>query len=456
MRLRFLQDLWIKHRTIIINYVASNWGDKLVTYKGATVTYTGANIKKVNGWTYSYGYNNLLTQATKGTSGTAGYEKVTFSYDALGRLYERVHTVYNEDDGKNHVEFFSCFWNGDKLVHITRYTKVGSESYTKTDKLHFYYDADGKPSHVHFNDTRFFYQYNLQGDVIGLLAGHHTQIVRYEYDAWGKVISITGDRKDNLGKYNPFRYRHYMYDDSVSLYYLKSRHYHPALCRFLQADTVLGRTGSLNEHNLYAYCKNTPIITSDPIGTDIIVITDTDGLSHMSLLIQDWKGSWFYFYWGADNSTGSSGQSANAINGVPGNGTLIYEKIDIKIDKSNMSACIDNLNTQLNSKKDIYRYEGDYEKYLYLDVFSWLADSYAKKLRKTQDTLVYNLLTNNCAQLSLEILGRAIFFHNGWNQQKAKDDLYKIGKQIVPSLIHSSLKRNFREITSTKVCLWGN
>jgi len=55
--------------------------------------------------------------------------------------------------------------------------------------LHFYYDADGKPSHVQLNDTRFFYQYNLQGDVIGILAGGHTQVVRYEYDAWGKVMS---------------------------------------------------------------------------------------------------------------------------------------------------------------------------------------------------------------------------------------------------------------------------
>jgi len=177
-----------------------------------------------------------------------------------------VHTVYNEEDGQNHAEFFSCFWNGDKLVHITRYTKVGSESYTKTDALHFYYDADGKPSHVQLNDTRFFYQYNLQGDVIGILAGHHSQIVRYEYDAWGKVISITGSRKDNLGKYNPFRYRHYMYDDSVSLYYLKSRHYHPALCRFLQADTVLGKLGAIGSHNIYAYCCNSPITYDDPHG----------------------------------------------------------------------------------------------------------------------------------------------------------------------------------------------
>jgi len=86
------------------------------------------------------------------------------------------------------------------------------------------------------------------------------QIVRYEYDAWGKVISITGDRKDNLGKYNPFRYRHYMYDDSVGLYYLKIRHYYPALCRFLQADTVLGQASEIASHNLYSAMQKISLV----------------------------------------------------------------------------------------------------------------------------------------------------------------------------------------------------
>ena len=57
-----------------------------------------------------------------------------------------------------------------------------------------------------------------------------------------------------------------MDDASVELYYLKSRHYHPALCRFLQADTVLGKLGAIYGHNLYTYCFNSPITHKDSDG----------------------------------------------------------------------------------------------------------------------------------------------------------------------------------------------
>ena len=34
-----------------------------------------------------------------------------------------------------------------------------------------------------------------------------TKVVEYKYDAWGKLLSITGSMADILGIYNPFRYR---------------------------------------------------------------------------------------------------------------------------------------------------------------------------------------------------------------------------------------------------------
>ena len=120
-------------------------------------------------------------------------------------------------------------------------------------------------------------QYNLQGDIIGMIAGHHTKVLRYEYDAWGKQLSCTGSRKDDMGVQNPFRYRHYQYDDETGLYYLNSRYYSPELGRFISADTVLGEPGRLHSHNLYAYCQNGPVNHMDQDGYDMITAIDGGG-----------------------------------------------------------------------------------------------------------------------------------------------------------------------------------
>lgn len=62
-----------------------------------------------------------------------------------------------------------------------------------------------------------------------------------------------------LGKLNPFRYRGYVYDEETGMYYLRSRYYAVHLCRFINADSHI-------ERNLYRYCDNTPVSTSDATG----------------------------------------------------------------------------------------------------------------------------------------------------------------------------------------------
>ena len=39
-----------------------------------------------------------------------------------------------------------------------------------------------------------------------------------------------------IGHINPLRYRGYYYDRETRLYYLQSRYYDPAICRFINAD----------------------------------------------------------------------------------------------------------------------------------------------------------------------------------------------------------------------------
>ena len=61
-------------------------------------------------------------------------------------------------------------------------------------------------------------------------------VANYEYDAWGKVVSIkyaNGNDinvSNHIGVINPIRYRGYYYDSETGFYYLKSRYYDPAIC----------------------------------------------------------------------------------------------------------------------------------------------------------------------------------------------------------------------------------
>ena len=91
-------------------------------------------------------------------------------------------------------------------------------------------------------------------------------VVSYEYDAWGKVYSVTGSLADTLGTINPIRYRSYYYDNETGFYYLNSRYYDPEVKRFINADGVIGANQDLTSYNLYAYCGNNPVIRKDSSG----------------------------------------------------------------------------------------------------------------------------------------------------------------------------------------------
>ena len=135
-----------------------------------------------------------------------------------------------------------------------------------TDELHFFYDAQGKPAMVRFNGTDYFYVYDLQGDVVALIDAAGMKVVEYVYDAWGSILSTSGTLAATLGYLNPFRYRGYVFDEEIGLYYLRSRYYTPKIKRFMTLDIIIGKIRRLISHNLFAYCLNSPIIYHDDFG----------------------------------------------------------------------------------------------------------------------------------------------------------------------------------------------
>ncbi len=136
---------------------------------------------------------------------------------------------------------------------------------TGSDTLYFAYDASG-PMSVTCNGKIFYYVKNLQGDVTAILDSNGAAAATYSYDAWGKVLSIGGYMAGTLGTLNPLRYRGYVYDQEIGLYYLQTRYYNPTVGRFISADAFVATGQGQLGNNMFAYCNNNPVRYEDPNG----------------------------------------------------------------------------------------------------------------------------------------------------------------------------------------------
>jgi RHS repeat-associated protein len=145
--------------------------------------------------------------------------------------------------------------------------------------LFFTYDTFGHPATVNWNGTVYYIVTNLQGDVISIRTSAGDVLVWYQYDPWGKILSITGSMATTLGTLNPLTYRGYVHDHETGLYYLQSRYYNPEWGRFLNADALVATGQGMHGNNMFAYCGNNPVNRVDPTGYVFINIAwDFDGL----------------------------------------------------------------------------------------------------------------------------------------------------------------------------------
>lgn len=183
---------------------------------------------------------------------------ITYKYNSDGirtqkRVFDDVASAYITHD---------YMLDGTKILSET----VTDNAYYNSYTLYYVYDASGSITGLHYNNQPYYFQKNIQGDILRILDRTGTAVVEYTYDAWGNILSVTGSMASTLGQYNPFRYRGYYYDSETEWYYLNSRYYDPEIGRFINADAFIGANGGLQGYNMFAYCNNNPVMFYDPSG----------------------------------------------------------------------------------------------------------------------------------------------------------------------------------------------
>ena len=197
----------------------------------------------LNPLSYRDGYTFTWQHGRRLASVSHGDDSISYTYDPDGI---RTSKTVNGTTTKYHV------MNGTLLGQ----TK-GS------DTIVFLYDEKANRYGFDYNGTKYYYIFNVQGDVIGILNQSGSQIVSYQYDPWGKVLSVDGTQASTIGQLNPIRYRGYYYDTETGFYYLQSRYYDPITRRFLNPDTLILEGTKID---LISYCKNNPVNYVDPNG----------------------------------------------------------------------------------------------------------------------------------------------------------------------------------------------
>lgn len=223
------------------SYGNSTWSDLLTSHNGEQIVYDEIGNPLTIG-------NKELTWLGRQLLGiTEGESTVSYTYNGDGQRTSKTVNGVNTE----------YIYNGEILAG----QKTGN------DIIVFMYDNNSDAFGFIYNSTEYYYIKNAQNDVTAIADSNGNVLARYYYDAWGKVLEITGNTE--IAGLNPIRYRSYYYDKETEWYYLSSRYYNADACRFINSDNYALPTATpteLTDKNLFAYCDNNPINRVDDEG----------------------------------------------------------------------------------------------------------------------------------------------------------------------------------------------
>ena len=187
----------------------ANWGDKLTSYRGVSFTYDeiGNPLTCYNGSNYTFTWENgrQLASAVKGAY------NLSFEYNDEGiRTKKTVNNVEHTYHLSNSL-IIAEEWGENLILYL--------------------YDAEGAPIGMQYRASSYaegvfdtyWFEKNLQGDIVGVYEKSSKKLISYTYDAWGNCTVAYENGGDScMARYNPFRYRGYYYDSETGFYYLNN------------------------------------------------------------------------------------------------------------------------------------------------------------------------------------------------------------------------------------------
>ena len=235
-------------------YNNSTWGDLLGVYNGKIILYDA--IGNPTNWRNA---KSLIWEGRKLISQTLNSDDtLTYAYNSDGIRTQKKKFDFITGEYRTH----NYVLDGSTIIKET----VTDPAYSLNYTLYYLYDEAGSIQGFIYNNAYYYFQKNLQGDVVRILNNYGDVVTEYTYDAWGKVLTTTGTLASTIGQYNPFRYRGYYYDTETGFYYLQSRYYDPTVARFLNADGIVGANGGIVGNNMNVYCSNNPVSFVDEDG----------------------------------------------------------------------------------------------------------------------------------------------------------------------------------------------